>query len=121
MILITELIFFFQSHESLEPTWICLLFKMLHLSEPNECKGKSLSSCFLLQGSHFDFEYPDMYMIASFIDNTYNIPHWNIKGNVARTNLPGCTYMRGPGKPSLHVFPMFCACFSSLDYIPSIS
>lgn len=57
---------------------------------------------FLCQGAHFDFENPDMFTIVQFIDNTYNIPHWDIKGKVARTNLPACTYMRGPGKSQPH-------------------
>ncbi|KAG0611483.1 hypothetical protein M758_7G144100 [Ceratodon purpureus] len=47
-------------------------------------------------GAHFDFENPDMSSILAFIDNTYNIPHWDINGKIARTNLPACTYMRGP-------------------------
>lgn len=120
MILIMEFIFFFQSYELFEFIWICFLFKMFYLFELNECKGKSLFSCFLLQGFYFDFEYLDMYMIVFFIDNIYNILYWNIKGNVVCINFFGCIYMCGFGKLFFYVFFMFCVCFSLLDYILSI-
>jgi xanthine dehydrogenase/oxidase len=32
-----------------------------------------------------------------FIDSAYKIPNWKIEGKIAKTNLPACTYMRGPG------------------------
>ncbi|XP_058101391.1 uncharacterized protein LOC131245742 [Magnolia sinica] len=48
------------------------------------------------QGAHFDFEYPDLSNLPVFIDGVYNVENWNIKGRIARTNLPACTYMRGP-------------------------
>lgn len=71
----------------------------------NAFAGVSDCGATLMQGAHFDFEYPDMSSILAFIDNAYNIPHWDIKGKVARTNLPACTYIRGPGKahPVSHV------------------
>jgi CO/xanthine dehydrogenase Mo-binding subunit len=49
-------------------------------------------------GAHFDFEYPMLEAIPVFIDNVYKIPNWDIKGKAARTNLPACTWMRGPGE-----------------------
>ncbi|CAM6125267.1 unnamed protein product [Calypogeia fissa] len=48
------------------------------------------------QGAHFDYEYPDLSLLNTWIDNTYNILNWDIQGKVARTNLPAMTYMRGP-------------------------
>ncbi|KAL4191085.1 hypothetical protein AMTRI_Chr07g27880 [Amborella trichopoda] len=48
------------------------------------------------QGSHFDFEYPDLSGLTSFIDGCYNVRNWKIEGKIARMNLPACTYMRGP-------------------------
>ncbi|KAJ7565972.1 hypothetical protein O6H91_02G083300 [Diphasiastrum complanatum] len=48
------------------------------------------------QGAHFDFEYPDGSTVIGFIDNVYNIHSWKIQMKIARTNLPACTYMRGP-------------------------
>ncbi|GLJ16109.1 hypothetical protein SUGI_0268600 [Cryptomeria japonica] len=48
------------------------------------------------QGAHFDFEYPDLSSIPLFIDGVYNIANWRIEGKIAKTNLPACTYMRGP-------------------------
>jgi xanthine dehydrogenase/oxidase len=36
--------------------------------------------------------------IPVFMDNVYKIPNWDIKAKVARTNLPACTWMRGPGE-----------------------
>eukprot|EP00252_Welwitschia_mirabilis_P010739 TRINITY_DN2419_c0_g1_i7.p1 TRINITY_DN2419_c0_g1~~TRINITY_DN2419_c0_g1_i7.p1 ORF type:complete len:1017 (-),score=216.35 TRINITY_DN2419_c0_g1_i7:1040-4090(-) len=48
------------------------------------------------QGAHFDFEYPDLSALTLFVDGVYNIENWQIEGKIARTNLPPCTYMRGP-------------------------
>eukprot|EP00268_Persea_americana_P065659 TRINITY_DN880_c1_g2_i1.p1 TRINITY_DN880_c1_g2~~TRINITY_DN880_c1_g2_i1.p1 ORF type:complete len:1016 (-),score=186.62 TRINITY_DN880_c1_g2_i1:301-3348(-) len=48
------------------------------------------------QGSHFDFEYPNLGNLPMFIDGVYSIENWEIEGKVVKTNLPACTYMRGP-------------------------
>lgn len=54
-----------------------------------------------------------MSAIPVFMDNVYNIPHWDIKGKVARTNLPACTYMRGPGKlPPEAIYLPLCPSYS---------
>lgn len=44
-----------------------------------------------------------------WIDNTYNIPNWDIEGKVARTNLPAMTYMRGPSTV-LNITNLSCSC-----------
>lgn len=48
------------------------------------------------QGAHFDFEYPSLDSLRNFIDGVYNVENWKIEGQIVRTNLPACTYMRGP-------------------------
>ncbi|KAL2612676.1 hypothetical protein R1flu_024368 [Riccia fluitans] len=48
-------------------------------------------------GAHFDYEYPNMEDLVTWLDSCYNIPNWTLQGKVCKTNLPGMTYMRGPG------------------------
>eukprot|EP00897_Mesotaenium_endlicherianum_P009379 jgi/Mesen1/846/ME000112S10986 len=48
-------------------------------------------------GAHYDIDYPDMSTFLYFLDNVYKVPNWDVELICARTNLPACTYMRGPG------------------------
>lgn len=48
-------------------------------------------------GAHYDMDYPDMGGFFVFLDSVYKCAAWDVEAICARTNLPACTYMRGPG------------------------
>lgn len=48
------------------------------------------------QGAHYDLDPPTTELFLAFLDNVYGCPNWDVDIVCVRTNLPACTYMRGP-------------------------